>query len=120
MRISDWSSDVCSSDLAFDRQADGGEAVDEAEDQRALRADHHIVDGFLLHEGDEAVDILGGDGDTLGFLGDAGVARRAEQLVAERRGRDGPAQRMLAPAAAHNPDLHATRSEEHTSELQSL
>jgi hypothetical protein len=60
-----------------------------------------------LHEIDETLDVVGGDRHAGGFLGDAGVAGRAEQLVAERGGGDGPAERVLAAAAADDQNLHA-------------
>src|SRR3546814_8931079 len=90
MRISDWSSDVCSSDLAsgvegpgagrvLHRRADGGRQGGPA--QFALRQGHHdLVDGLRA------------------VLVGAALRRR---LVRIRIG-------------------HHTRSEEHTSELQSL
>src|SRR3546814_960340 len=99
MRISDWSSDVCSSDLAPERRPTGA-PVD-----RRLLADHHR--GRLL-------------------------ARRGHRLVApgpRRAGRPGSgrlprhdlghrhAVRLAARPARRCPPW---RSEEHTSELQSL
>jgi arylsulfatase A-like enzyme len=44
--------------------------------------------------------------DAFGDLGDAGIAGGAVELCAQGRGRDGPAQRMFAAAAAHHEDSH--------------
>src|SRR3546814_8763165 len=87
MRISDWSSDVCSSDLAVARLAHGDElaAVAAGLGQRAARPAHPLV-----HRGIER--------DALQVL---------RQLVA--------ADRLPIPLA-----VQRDRSEEHTSELQSL
>src|SRR3546814_3989467 len=92
MRISDWSSDVCSSDLPA-----GAGARD------ALRVQPHdvgaIADEDLGQPGEEAGAVLAGDLDAVGDP--RGIA--VHGIEAERRDRD------LGP-----------RSEEHTSELQSL
>src|SRR3546814_8493156 len=102
MRISDWSSDVCSSDLVVDvhlialaaELLGGGEAAgagtDDADRLRALaRRRHRLHPAFLP----------GGVGDVLldRADGDRAVARLLDDTVA-----------------------FAERSEEHTSELQSL
>ena len=55
-----------------------------------------------------SLDVVRGDRHALGVLCDAGVARRTVKLVAEGRGGNGPAERVLAPAAADNQYLHAT------------
>src|SRR3546814_1254611 len=83
MRISDWSSDVCSSDLA-------GPQADRAAIARADRGD------------DGAADAL------------ARADRGAARLVARFD------QRAVLPAAGHVARCDRARSEEHTSELQSL
>src|SRR3546814_2961638 len=85
MRISDWSSDVCSSDL-LDQVGHRNAGDGRIADQR-----HHGVAMTAEHEG---VDVVDRD---VEFLG---------QEVAEAR------------AVEHAG--HADRSEEHTSELQSL
>src|SRR3546814_6799356 len=100
MRISDWSSDVCSSDLDLDQHADaaavhvGGNVV------VAVDADH----AAHLH-------VLADLGDQLGaqlfdsFAADAGRLQGLDIGCAERGVGDG---------------LGEGRSEEHTSELQPL
>src|SRR3546814_2532017 len=89
MRISDWSSDVCSSDLAS-----GG---DRAIVAREIEKIALFLDAGADRPGeidDAALDAIGAD------LGDAEMSR--------------------AIAAAVGGDTAAIRSEEHTSELQSL
>src|SRR3546814_9683553 len=108
MRISDWSSDVCSSDLAprvlhkaLRRRALADRAVAGAEGERphgaalGLRPGPHPAPGGALREAD-------------------GLSRRAElagRVAPGHQGRD-----LASPAAQR---IQA-RSEEHTSELQSL
>src|SRR3546814_4295479 len=85
MRISDWSSDVCSSDLG----------------QRA------VVLGCLVHQVDRGIDLLEAGGLLLARRGDLGddagdLADRGDDILEAVAG------------------LRDARSEEHTSELQSL
>src|SRR3546814_6531839 len=95
MRISDWSSDVCSSDLQRQAVVPGRKEAEHdphQDDQRHAGA----------HEVDEAV-----------------VARVHHQqvgLVADRRGEGA----VGGEDHRHGKGLHWDRSEEHTSELQSL
>src|SRR3546814_2426800 len=98
MRISDWSSDVCSSDLSHPDEGDG-DAVDRG--------------------GDGAVDRRVAAGAVERFAGE----RRHQFGAAE----PGGARLVLAPCEDGAPDAAAGesgigehRSEEHTSELQSL
>src|SRR3546814_8557481 len=115
MRISDWSSDVCSSDLLLDDgQRDHRRGVDAALVVEAPGLVDPLVEGV-----DDGVDRVGLVAQAL--LEEAGQRREHErpvdaelvhQLDARRRlpeGRDGP-HRLTD-------DL---RTEEHTSELQSL
>src|SRR3546814_9288770 len=89
MRISDWSSDVCSSDLRDLRQAEAGQAFD------ILQSQHHIDDKMRLDECNDHFHA------SLHFL---------------RR----PVSGKPAPDRRHSPLPVDGRSEEHTSELQSL
>ena len=82
------------------------EGVRHAGDQRRVGPDHHEVDLLALGERHLARDILGADLDAFGDLGDAGIARRAEQLCAQGGCGNRPAQRMFAAAAAHHQDPH--------------
>src|SRR3546814_1776003 len=99
MRISDWSSDVCSSDLRLARvSSDRDGNVDQAFVAAACRHDDLIIVGIggarLLREGGR------GEGDHRKRAG----------------GKDGTAQRTGERTHENSP----MRSEEHTSELQSL
>src|SRR3546814_7011673 len=118
MRISDWSSDVCSSDLAFRSFKLRGlcrwaerldprlrQSIGQAFDQRLLRADHHQVDLVFPAKCDDRAVIGHIEGDTFAMVFDTGVAGRGPELAQTRRLRQLPRQRMF-PA----------RSEEHTSE----
>src|SRR3546814_4002395 len=119
MRISDWSSDVCSSDLV-----------------RVQVGRHHGVDRLRLrhHEGGHGVDQLEVDVQR-GKVGQHVAANRVPEhhavALGVRLGDHGkalarPAHRQLAGEAADALDALAgehgniDRSEEHTSELQSL
>src|SRR3546814_4673630 len=91
MRISDWSSDVCSSDLFRQRE--------ELSRRRIERADDRLADAVPGHVEEAA--------------GAAGRLDLPRHLPAPRR--------IVAPQQRrHVDDREAGRSEEHTSELQSL
>src|SRR3546814_6734947 len=105
MRISDWSSDVCSSDLGIDiaGSADGDEKV--AVSERLVDAVH------LQRHLAEPDDV------------------RAQRTVGPTGRTEAFARQRLAPGADAATDqtarlqqlaVHVDRSEEHTSELQSL
>src|SRR3546814_2084666 len=96
MRISDWSSDVCSSDLHLGGRAVGGRGAAAARRGGALLPDPRPDRPLPGHELADA----GDPGDPGGQRGN-----HAQGLVLPERG---PAQHARA------------RSEEHTSELQSL
>src|SRR3546814_5961606 len=105
MRISDWSSDVCSSDL--DGFHTRSHAFEDLADKRAVgRVDLHVEQRSprlrLRHY-------------TQGVCGRLWIGKQFGRRV-EGRARLGAA-RVAADAA---PRLEAPRSEEHTSELQSL
>src|SRR3546814_8549716 len=82
MRISDWSSDVCSSDLDADQRADQ-DRLHEDQRRHDQRHQHHIIDD------------------------------RERRRLPRGGAHDTP--RLSAPSSSAN-----GRSEEHTSELQSL
>src|SRR3546814_6789486 len=109
MRISDWSSDVCSSDLE-----DGQLLLDRADHAVAVRA---------VARGDVAAAAVGRGIDVVPFRGGL-EARRV--LVAQGVGPGGDAgQGRVLLAGQQARDLGVggrgeVRSEEHTSELQSL
>src|SRR3546814_7855395 len=104
MRISDWSSDVCSSDLF---------PVDDAGDPRRLQREHHV--GKLQVAVDDA------DATVVGQL----VGQPAADAVDMRQAavvfrNPAIAVELLAPARDLPFVPVVGRSEEHTSELQSL
>src|SRR3546814_1252843 len=117
MRISDWSSDVCSSDLAGKAREAGDRplVVDDVEDDR------RIIDG---REGQRRVEIA------LGRRAFAAPDGRDSAVALRGRGHRpapadaGPGARGVRPGSGYRPRHHAAgpvaRSEEHTSELQSL
>ena len=75
-------------------------------DERRLRPDDDKIDPLAPAERDEAGDVAGGDRHAFGLLGDPGIARRAIEPVDQRRGRDRPGERMLAPARSHHQHPH--------------
>src|SRR3546814_2788602 len=124
MRISDWSSDVCSSDLA------AGELVWVFVEALRGGGDLHPVQhlqrprtGFAAryrpvpqhHFGDLVADAVDGIERGHGFLEDHGDAIAADRAHPARR----EAQQVLALEERAAGD-HLDRSEEHTSELPSL
>src|SRR3546814_9573429 len=112
MRISDWSSDVCSSDrTAF------GARRDHRDDPRlGIDVDHQAQ---RLAEPATAGQLVSADGE------ETPVARRDQQLVGRLRMR-GEQQLVavleleFAPLVRRDMTALRARSEEHTSELQSL
>src|SRR3546814_977235 len=118
MRISDWSSDVCSSDLQVAEGArDCGRLALELQADEAAALPHH--------DGGQPLEAVAQQRDAAGAVarvaeGDLGAAERhvedgADELPATAAQRARPQHRaaQVAPAAF-------VRSEEHTSELQSL
>src|SRR3546814_8986612 len=93
MRISDWSSDVCSSDLQSGHQAAGKRIAAQPNLHRHALDDAHEIAGR----------IVGGD-------------QAKGRTAARREAVDKSVQRHVGIAV----DADAYRSEEHTSELQSL
>src|SRR3546814_1543237 len=110
MRISDWSSDVCSSDLdnGVFRNDPGRITPADIDIMTAPigSVDNQIVAVIRLI-GQAALDDTSDDRRHLCRFGDGIVGRRALKA-------------MLGKGALHGPDDVAARSEEHTSELQSL
>src|SRR3546814_10508715 len=109
MRISDWSSDVCSSDLLPGGVAD------------ALEAEHRVVD--VERQQLQVVGaVAGGAGEPAGEcagLGDAFLQHLARRVLAVVHQLVSVDRLVLLPVRGVDADL-AERSEEHTSELQSL
>src|SRR3546814_1159243 len=108
MRISDWSSDVCSSDLAIAHDV-GLSDVEQPAGRRDViqllkRAQSNSADGFFGHPRRR--------------LGIAGTARQQEQQ--EREGCRAHAWHLPFSTGGRRRGASPGRSEEHTSELQSL
>src|SRR3546814_1868219 len=127
MRISDWSSDVCSSDLLeFDRlqRAEvlaAGLALAPAADRRAVLADARVDDAGVCVLAEEAMHQATGLG-----IGDSGFGDAGSEDAGRRSTFANPKSPIPNPGflAIHR-ELrallqHVLRSEEHTSELQSL
>src|SRR5262249_14429788 len=74
--------------------------IGEAERERILGPDHDEVGTLLLRQAREPVDVGRAHGDVAAELLGPRVAGRAHDLLHERRGRDLPAQRVLASAGA--------------------
>ena len=74
--------------------------------KRRLGADHDEIDRFLPAEGDKPGRVHHADRHAFDVLGDAGITRRAVDLVDQRRRRDRPDERVLAPARPDNEDAH--------------
>src|SRR3546814_8584642 len=110
MRISDWSSDVCSSDLPDDR-GDHPAAVDIADQHHG-----HIGGAREAHVRDVALAQIDLGGRSRA-LDDDDVALAAQPMIAFENLGHQRAARFAEIAAAQ---CAAHRSEEHTSELQSL
>src|SRR3546814_9219128 len=128
MRISDWSSDVCSSDLtvtvrlpvarAQRRIQRRQQAIDRAGVGARKRLGHQRLHpdairmqgqaGRAREDQQLAAHVLAGQVDPRIWLGVAGIARLSHEIR----------ERPLAVVAAEQPAQR--RSEEHTSELQSL
>ncbi len=89
------------------RNAGRLQPVDQAEHQRQLGARHYQLDAFLPAEGDDAGDVVERERHTGRLARDRIAAGRAVQPIDQGRCGKRPAQRMLAPARAHDQDLHA-------------
>src|SRR3546814_7033926 len=100
MRISDWSSDVCSSDLAVRRQH--GDRIVEPRDRDLLE----LVVALVAHLVGQRVDAA--------VFGDVEVMMAATEIAPD------DVRILVEPGYAIAPGCVAVRSEEHTSELQSL
>src|SRR3546814_3159856 len=108
MRIGDWSSDVCSSDLREDDQGDCGPHRSGEPGAEAARL--HPLEELIEDEGAEDA----GDDDDAAAAGEGPLLGRPRQH--REAGRD---QEIQQPHRDDRPNRYP-RSEEHTSELQSL
>jgi hypothetical protein len=89
-------------------QAGLGETVDDAVHQWILRPGNGQLDALLAGEADQAVEIIGGQGDVLAAAlhGGAGISRRDEHLLDLRGLCRRPRQGVLAAAASYDQYLH--------------
>src|SRR3546814_5388960 len=124
MRISDWSSDVCSSDLRID-DVDGGADLRVGLGAELLHLGAHVVE--VLRHFDRLVDGVEAvrcDLWAVGHVLDGGgeVADRVAEgiVVAERAEHRLHAIEVVGTYLGAAQDRRLLRSEEHTSELQSL
>src|SRR3546814_5310913 len=119
MRISDWSSDVCSSDLTVLPSRRFHRAKSRVENHSSVsRGGRPICRGRLTIRGVSTVAAQSGP-----LSGIAGrYAAALFDLADERKVLDGVAEdlRSLKRMLDESADLRKLRSEEHTSELQSL
>src|SRR3546814_5137039 len=118
MRVSDWSSDVCSSDLALEELVglEGGLHPLVVEDVAGKQRELELLDD-LVHAlgavGELPVRGHGVDAEGVHHLHHVGARRRVGGVAALPGVAAVEKQRLVRALAAH-------RSEEHTSELQSL
>src|SRR3546814_6305262 len=111
MRISDWSSDVCSSDLTLNLVA-----ADDDRPQLPAKAPADALAGAPTSYGD--VPPLGAP--LPGDLGRPILHHQRGLGMAPEESADEAARRAAQAAEAERQRIAAERSEEHTSELQSL
>src|SRR3546814_3547295 len=117
MRISDWSSDVCSSDLKLGihspviRSLDPGDRNRRnAQQQQRVHAPAAVTE--IDAEQEEERPSYIGEGDT-------GLDHH-RHVLRQRPSLDSDGRRASGSKRSTNPTISALRSEEHTSELQSL
>src|SRR3546814_9321052 len=119
MRISDWSSDVCSSDLRDDAQGQGHEIEGEqiADHDTDARPQPGEFAGRLQQAGGED---FRDDGDGEIQIGHGGLRERCRSVGAGLRFFNRWRTLSPSPRSPASPRCRSSRSEEHTSELQSL
>src|SRR3546814_4024731 len=110
MRISDWSSDVCSSDLYPQELVD----IEDYNIPEGARGDYRIT-AKELQFSEQLIETMSGDWEPEQYQDE--FRERLHQVIEKRMKAKGVVEREHEDA-----DLHedASRSEEHTSELQSL
>ena len=84
----------------------GAEAVGEPARERDFGADHREVDPMHVRGVGEAIQVVRGDGKVGGELGGAGIARGAVEVGVGLLAAEGPAERVLPPAAADDQEPH--------------
>src|SRR3546814_6303749 len=123
MRISDWSSDVCSSDLVADQPCNG-EGLAVAQLQCGLCAPRLEAGDRQPVDDDRGRRIDRADFGRDDQVDEAVLKHRRREAQADAEGLELDCDRAAEPAATTTPAAavlrHRDRSEEHTSELQSL
>ena len=89
-----------------DAEAAGLEGVDDAEGEGQLGADDGEAGRLGLDESNHVVDVFEVDGNATGELGDAAVARRANNFSDAWAARDGPGKRVFAAPGTQDEDFH--------------
>src|SRR3546814_1075572 len=121
MRISDWSSDVCSSDLPLCYAKGRRRSV-----PFCIIASNGMTFAARLDEFDQQIALIGEEGEQLSY---ADLARRADTFAVDHFGGPSAGKRLVLLRIRNDIEsivrylgaLRAGhRSEEHTSELQSL
>src|SRR3546814_4724920 len=131
MRISDWSSDVCSSDLPADQERQQAEAAErdrQLAELKAARESGVLVQGRQGSGGGDAVSVTAAPSAptdqatapklALDATNDPNAQGRKADFVANLDPRGDVNPHALTPPPS--PYTLSARSEEHTSELQSL
>ena len=85
--------------------------IDDTGGERRLRPHHDEVDAQVAAPGDHGGEIHDVEVDAFGVPRDAAIARRAIELVAKRRGADGPAEGVFAPARPDHEHVHGAISD---------
>src|SRR3546814_7294383 len=112
MRISDWSSDVCSSDLTYAHEITRLHNIRQQSEHRA-GVPHRCLADFVAPASSGLHDYVGAFAVTTGI-------GAAERIAAFRKANDDYSAIILEALADRLAEAFAERSEEHTSELQSL
>src|SRR3546814_4695074 len=116
MRISDWSSDVCSSDLSFCDRNRLADVENATRDIGCIDLQHHRARIGLVGGQRDDVRLHRQAGGAVAGLGVGGGGKKGEGR-GEKGGRD---ERCVFHGARYCLEMAARRSEEPTSELQSL
>ncbi len=90
------------------RNANVPQLVREAEHERHLWPDHHKIHSEITRQGDEALNVVGHDGMTLGNHRDARIARRSMHFEALWARGDDRGQRVFAPTRPDDQYLQRT------------
>jgi len=87
-----------------------GKSVHSAQHQRIIRRDHGEIHRVLARKADNSVDVYRFDIHTLGVGGDAAVSGQRPDFTDLRTSFEGFDDGVLAPASAHDHDVHVFSS----------